>query len=94
MKKIFILLSLASSLLLISCGANEEDMRNVCGCEDLYLKMRSMKGEYQINDRISSSEAEKKVQAEFQTEFDKCTKLHKDLSEDTYFKLSQKCGTK
>lgn len=82
------------SLLLTSCGPSEADIAKTCECEALFTKMKGVESEYMVGERISSSEAQKKVQAEFQEPYDKCIQLHKDMGDDNYFKASQKCGSK
>jgi hypothetical protein len=89
-----VILAMCSALFLMSCGPSKEDIEKVCGCEDLYVNMRNMEGDYQINDQISSSEAQKKVQNENKEAYDACIKLHNAIGDDNYFKASQKCGAK
>lgn len=81
-------------LFLCSCGPSQADKAAVCNCEDLYVRMKSLQGEYQISDNISSSEAEKKVQAQNQEAYDKCVKLHQSIGDENYLKASQDCKAK
>ncbi len=81
-------------LFLSSCGISQADKAAVCNCEELYMKMKDLQGEYQISDNISSNEAEKKVQAQNKEAYDKCIKLHQNIGEDNYLKASQDCKAK
>lgn len=94
MKKKIYLSVIISFVSLVSCGPSEADIAKACECEALFTKMKGVESEYMVSERISSSEAQKKVQAEFQASYDKCIQLHKDMGDDTYFKASQKCVPK
>lgn len=89
-----IILTLTLGSLFYSCGPSRGDKASVCNCEELYTKMKDLQGEYQISDNMSSSEAEKKVQAQNQEAYDKCVKLNKDLGDDVYLKVAQECKAK
>lgn len=92
MKKSIYLCIITLSTLLIACGPSEADINKACECETLFTKMKSVESEYMISERISSSEAQKKVQAEYQTAYDKCIQLHKDMGDGNYLEASQKCS--
>lgn len=94
MKKTIYLTAITAALCLVSCGPNKEDISKTCACEDLFTKMKAAEAEYQVSDRISSSEAQKKVQSENQEAYDNCIKAHKDIGDDNYFKASQQCNSK
>ena len=81
-------------LVMCSCGPSKEDIKKVCDCENLQIKMKDTEGEYQISGDINSSEAQKKVMSENQEAYDNCVKLHKDLGDDSYAKAAQGCGAK
>ncbi len=82
------------TLFFISCGPSKEDISKTCSCEALFSQMKAIEAEYQVSDRISSSEAQKKAQSENQEAYDNCIKVHKDIGDDNYFKASQQCGAK
>lgn len=77
-----------------SCGPSKEEITKTCSCEALFSQMKALEAEYQINDRISSSEAEKKVKSENQEAYDGCIKIRHEIGDDNYFKASLKCGGK
>lgn len=93
MRKLKLLIPVATALLLLSCSS-EEDRTNVCNCESLYAKMRVAKATYANSGGMTSAEADAKVNEEFKAEFDNCTKIREDVGEDGYFKYSQECGSK
>ncbi len=92
MRKTFFFLFTLLVLVLSSCS-NAEDQDNVCQCEMLYRNMQTEKSVYE-GFGMNSAEAQDKVDAEYKTEFDNCTKIKEDLGESSYFKYSQECGGK
>lgn len=91
MKKLIIFIPMA---FLYACGPSEADKKSVCDCEAMFQHMKDREGDYLIEGNMSSAEAQKKVQEEFKDQYDKCTKLHQDIGDEGYFKITKDCASK